>query len=317
MKLPSLQIGSLTSSIPLIQGGMSVRVSTAPLAAAVAREGAVGVIGGSGLPPKELHDEIIKAKKSADGGIIAVNIMFVASEFVDLVKASIDAGVDLIITGAGFSRDIYKYGTESGIPIVSIVSSAKLAKVSEKCGAAGIIVEGFEAGGHLGTDRPTSEIVPEVLSVVKNTPVIAAGGIANGQEWVDYLQMGCAGVQIATRFVLSEECTVSMAFKEELLKAKKEDVIVFDSPVGIPGHALKNKFMEKVLAKNTGKTYCRYQCMKHCSKAFCILDSLNKAQEGDIDNAVLFTGTNVYKFNDILPAKTIIKNLVKEAESSC
>ena len=315
MKLSPLTIGKLTAKLPLIQGGMSVRISTAPLVAAVAREGGIGVIGGSGLPPQELYEEIKKAKGLAGDGIVAVNIMFVATEYFQLVEASIKAGVDMIITGAGFSRDIYKYGQETGIPIVSIISKAKFAKLAERCGADAIIVEGFEAGGHLGTDRSTRDIVPEVLAAVDHTPVIAAGGISDGYEWAEYLKMGCAGVQIATRFVLSDECEASDEFKQTLLRAKEEDVILFDSPVGLPGHAVLNPYAKKVLAKDTGKTYCSYQCMKHCSHAFCILDSLVRSQQGDADNGIVFAGSMVYKYNDILPVKTIIENLKKEAES--
>jgi NAD(P)H-dependent flavin oxidoreductase YrpB (nitropropane dioxygenase family) len=315
MKLPSLTIGKRTVRLPLIQGGMSVRVSTSSLASAVAREGAIGVIGGSGIPPKEIYEDIKKAKANAGDGLIGVNIMFVANEYTQLVEASIAAEVDLIITGAGFSRDIYKYGKDSGIPIVSIVSSDRLAKTAEKCGADAIIVEGFEAGGHLGTDRSTIDVIPEVLRAVDHTPVIAAGGIANGMEWAAYMKMGCAGVQIATRFILTDECDVADEYKQLLLHAGPEDVIVFQSPAGLPAHAIRNAFMEKVLAEETGKTICAYNCMKHCSKRFCLLSSLNRAQKGDVEHGVVFTGSNVGLFNEILPVKTVIERLVKEAES--
>ena len=317
MKLPPLKIGDLVAKLPLIQGGMSVRISTAPLAAAVANMGGVGVIGGSGVPPQELYEDIKRAKALSPDGIIAVNIMFVAAEYFELVEASIKAGVDMIITGAGFSRDIYAYGVEANIPIVPIISSAKFVKLAEKLGAAAIIVEGFEAGGHLGTDRSTKDVIPEVLAAVtKGTPVIAAGGISDGEMWVDYMKMGCSGVQIATRFVLSDECEASDEFKQTLIDAKKEDdVVLFQSPVGLPGHAVLNPYMVKVLAEDTGKTYCSYQCMKSCNHAFCILDSLIRSQQGQADDGVVFAGTEVYKFNEILPVKDIIKNLVKEAEA--
>ena len=315
LNLPPLKIGKLTAKLPLIQGGMSVRVSTSSLASAVANEGGIGVIGGSGLPPQELYEDIVKAKQLSPNGIIAVNIMFVATEYFELVEASIKAKVDMIITGAGFSRDIYKYGKDYDIPIVSIISSAKFAALAEKCGADAIILEGFEAGGHLGTDRSTIDLIPEVVAAVKNVPVIAAGGISSGYDWAKYLKMGCSGVQIATRFILSDECDVADEYKQVLLNAKKkEDVIVFDSPVGLPGHAVINPYAKKVLNHDTGKTFCHYQCMKSCTHGFCILDSLIRAQEGDVDNGIVFSGTEVYKFNDILPVKTIIANLVREAK---
>lgn len=131
MKLPSLTIGPFTASIPLIQGGMSIRVSTSALAAPVAECGGIGTIGGSAIPIDELKADIRKAKE-ATNGIIAVNIMFAMKNFYHLVKASIEAGVDMIITGAGFSRDIFKIGKETNTPIVSIVSSPAFARLAEK-----------------------------------------------------------------------------------------------------------------------------------------------------------------------------------------
>ena len=121
MKLPELKIGNLTARLPLLQGGMSVRVSTSSLATAVADCGGVGTIGGSGIPIEELQEDIRKAKRMTRG-IVAVNIMFAVKQFMETVKASIDAGVDMIVTGAGFSRDIFKVGRDHDVPIVSIVS---------------------------------------------------------------------------------------------------------------------------------------------------------------------------------------------------
>ena len=145
MKLPELKIGSLTARIPLIQGGMSIRVSTSTLAVPVAECGGIGTIGGSGLPVAELQEDIRKAKRETKG-IIAVNIMYAMREFYELVMGSIEAGVDMIITGAGFSRDIFKIGAKYNVPIVSIVSSPAFATLAEKLGAAAIIVEAAEAG---------------------------------------------------------------------------------------------------------------------------------------------------------------------------
>ena len=149
----SLKIGNLEIKYPIIQGGMAIKASMAKLAAAVAREGGIGLIAGTGLSPTELKDEIKKARELAKG-IIGVNIMVAAGNFLDLVKAAIEGGIDLVVFGAGFSRDVFQLGNESNTPIVPIVSSLKLAKVSEKLGASAIIVEGGNAGGHLGTDKP-------------------------------------------------------------------------------------------------------------------------------------------------------------------
>ena len=165
MKLPPLTIGPYTAPIPLIQGGMSIRVSTSALAVPVADCGGIGTIGGSSIPTDELKADIIRAKKLTKG-IIAVNIMFAMKNFYNLVKSSIEAGVDMIITGAGFSRDIFKIGRDTNTPIVSIVSSPAFARLAEKLGAAAIIVEAKEAGGHLGTDIALRDLFPKIRAVV-------------------------------------------------------------------------------------------------------------------------------------------------------
>ena len=162
MKLPELRIGPLIAKIPIIQGGMSVRVSTSELAVPVAECGGIGTIGGSGIPVEELQEDICKAKK-ATKGVIAVNIMYAMRDFHNLVMGSIKAGADMIITGAGFSRDIFKIGKEHNIPIVSIVSSLSFAKLAEKLGAAAVVVEAAEAGGHLGTMTPLRELFPSKI----------------------------------------------------------------------------------------------------------------------------------------------------------
>lgn len=317
MNLPELKIGNLVAKFPIVQGGMAVRISTAPLAAAVANAGGIGVIGGSGMSLEEITDEVKKAKKLSPQGIIGVNIMFVARNFQELVDTALKAGADMIFTGAGFSRDVYKFGEKYGRPIVSIVSSAKTALLALKCGAAAIVVEGKEAGGHLGTDRPMREILKEVLDVIKGKiPVLGAGGITCGKEIAEIIKMGANGVQMASRFVLSEECEASDEFKQTYLNTKKEDMKLFPSPVGLPGRALSTKKLEKVLNNTVEPFNCTYLCMKKCKRNFCIIDSLIKAQQGDVENGIVFAGENYWKMDSILPVDTIIKNLVKEAEEN-
>ena len=150
MKLPELKIGNKIAKVPIIQGGMAVRLSTARLAAAVANEGGIGLIAASGMPTDELRYEI-RLARSLTSGIIGINIMVAARGFSEIVKTAIEEGIDLVVAGAGFSRDMFGLGQESGTPIVPIVSSVKLAKISQRLGAAAIVVEGKEAGGHLGT----------------------------------------------------------------------------------------------------------------------------------------------------------------------
>jgi NAD(P)H-dependent flavin oxidoreductase YrpB (nitropropane dioxygenase family) len=316
MKLPELKIGSFTANIPLIQGGMSVRVSTSALAIPVAACGGIGTIGGSGIPVPELQEDIRKAKAATDG-VIAVNIMYAMKNFHNLVMGSIEAGVDMIITGAGFSRDIFKIGKEHNTPIVSIVSSPSFARLAEKLGAAAIIVEAAEAGGHLGTDKPLREIFPAIRKVVSKVPLIAAGGVTDGFEMAEMMDTyGADGVQIASRFVLSEECSVSQEFKETYLKARKEDIINVQSPVGMTGRAIKTDFIRRMQeGEDVSPEKCRFKCLKKCSYKYCINDRLVASCDGDVDNGLVFCGANAYKMNEILPVKEIFKRFVRDAES--
>lgn len=316
MKLPPLTIGPFVAPVPLIQGGMSIRVSTSDLAIPVAECGGIGTIGGSAIPIDELQADIQKAK-NATKGIIAVNIMFAMKNFYQLVKASIEAGVDMIITGAGFSRDVFKIGKETNTPIVSIVSSPAFARLAEKLGAAAIIVEAKEAGGHLGTDIALRDLFPKVRKVIKKVPLIAAGGITNGYEMAEMMdKYGADGIQIASRFVLTNECSVSDAFKQVYLNAKKEDVAIVHSPVGLPGRALRTPFIKRMEAgKEIKAKNCKYKCLKKCDHIYCISDRLTMARDGNVDEGLVFSGENVYKMKDILSVKEVFDMFTSQAES--
>ena len=316
MKLPELKIGSFTAKIPLIQGGMSIRVSTSALAIPVAECGGIGTIGGSGLPVEELQEDIRRAKAATDG-IIAVNIMYAMKDFHNLVMGSIEAGADMIVTGAGFSRDIFKIGKEHNIPIVSIVSSASFARLAEKMGAAAIVVEAAEAGGHLGTDQPLRELFPTIRKVISKVPLIAAGGVTEGFELGEMMdKYGADGVQIASRFVLSEECSVSQEFKETYLNAQKEDIVNVQSPVGMTGRAIKTDFIKQMeQGKDVSPEKCAFKCLKKCSYKYCINDRLMASCTGDVDNGLVFCGANAYKMTEVLPVKEIFRRFVRDAES--
>lgn len=311
MKLPQLKIGNLIPELPIIQGGMAVRVSTASLAGAVAREGGIGVIGATGISAQELKSEIQKARSIAEKGIIGVNIMFAARLFTDLVRTAIQEKIDVIFTGAGFSRDIFHLGKEAEIPVVPIVSSPKAARLAEKCGAAAVVAEGVEAGGHLGTDKSVREIVPMIKDTIK-IPVIAAGGIVNGQDMADMVKLGADGIQMATRFVLSEECSVSDKFKQAYLQAREEDIVIINSPVGLPGRAIKNAFVELLEQKQAPKPEQCEKCLKNCSSDYCILQSLINTRNGLVDDGVIFAGKNVFKIKNILPVKEIMQKIIQE-----
>ncbi|NTV12864.1 MAG: nitronate monooxygenase [Desulfobulbaceae bacterium] len=317
MKLPPLKIGSFVAPIPLVQGGMSIRVSTSALAIPVAECGGIGTIGGSSIPVEELKADIRRAK-AATQGVVAVNIMFAMKNFYELVMASIEAGVDMIVTGAGFSRDIFKIGQETNTPIVSIVSSPAFAKLAEKLGAAAIIVEAKEAGGHLGTDQALRDIFPEIRQVVSKVPLIAAGGITNGYEMAELMdKYGADGVQIATRFVLTKECSVADSFKQAMLKASKEDVVLIRSPVGLPGRAIRTPFVEQLKSDEKALTAkkCAYKCLKKCDHVYCISERLMQARDGNIEEGLVFSGENVYKMRDILTVKEVFDQFVSQAEA--
>jgi NAD(P)H-dependent flavin oxidoreductase YrpB (nitropropane dioxygenase family) len=300
---------------------MSVRVSGARLASAVAECGGVGTIGGVGMPLDELKAAIRTAKASTSG-IVAVNIMFAIRNFMETVMASIEAGVDMIVTGAGFSRDVFPVGKAHGVPVVSIVSSPAFGIIAEKSGADAIVVEAKEAGGHLGTDRALRELFPEVRKVVKNVPLIAAGGITDGFDVAEMMgKYGADGVQLATRFVLTKECEVSEAFKEKYLYARHEDIVVMQSPVGMPGRAIRNRFLDGLLKGENLTCECRRACLKKCSRSFCIIDRLDMAFQGDVENGLVFTGENVWKLRKDIPSikdlptvREVIDRIVAEAE---
>jgi len=306
-------IGPYRPALPIVQGGMSIRVSTSSLAGAVAKYGGIGVIGATAIGLQELRDEIRRAREIAAGGIIGVNIMYAAGQFAELVKVSLEEKIDIIFTGAGFSREIFRWAEGSTTEVVSIVSSGRAARLAEKCGAHAVVAEGAEAGGHLGTDRSIHEILPEIKAAVK-IPVIAAGGISNGRDMAALFRLGADGVQLATRFVLSEECTVSQAFKDKYLQATQDDIVMIKSPVGLPGRAIRNAFTDKLFAGQAPKKDHCQKCLRECSGEFCISDALNNARKGDIDHGLVFSGQHVYQINDILPVSVILKQLMEECQ---
>lgn len=349
-KMDNLKIGNLTARLPIIQGGMGVGISLNGLASAVANEGGIGVISCAGIgliyrnTAKDymeaciigLREEIKKAREKSSG-IIGVNIMMALTNFSDMVKTSIAEKVDVIFAGAGLPLDLPKYRTEGCVTkLVPIVSSARAARIiCEKWKTLYdylpdlVVVEGPKAGGHLGfkTNQIEDEnfsiqkLIPEVVKEVaifeekynQEIPVIAAGGIYTGEDMYNIMQLGAKGVQISSRFVTTNECDANIKFKETYIKAKEDDVEIIQSPVGMPGRALKGVFLDKVRRGETAPKSCPYNCLHTCDYKkvpYCIIVTLYNAYQGKMDKGYAFAGSNAYRATKITSVKEIIDELV-------
>lgn len=355
MNFTPLKIGNLIAKLPIIQGGMGVGVSGSKLASAVANEGAIGVISAVQIGYREddfekntleanlraLRKEIRKAKELSPNGILGVNILVASNHFDDLVLTSVEEKIDLIICGAGIPSNLPKLVKGSNTKIAPIVSSAKAAQVISKMWKKKydylpdlIIVEGVHAGGHLGfsleqisssNEHSLSEIIKEVIEVTnsleatygKHIPVVAAGGIYDGSDIAKYIKLGAEGVQMATRFVATEECDAHINFKNAYISSSKEDMMIINSPVGMPGRAIKNEFTNS-LDNNTSISKC-YNCLKGCNPAvtpYCISKALINAVKGDTANGLIFAGSNAYKLDKIKSVKELIQDISKEFQEA-
>jgi NAD(P)H-dependent flavin oxidoreductase YrpB (nitropropane dioxygenase family) len=309
--MPPLTIGGVTAPVPIIQGGMAVRISLAPLAVAVADAGGIGVIAGSGLPAAELRRELRSAREATDG-VLGVNIMVAITEFRELVEVVLEEGADLLLAGAGFSRDVFRWCAEAGVAFVPIVGSARAAGLSQRFGADAVVVEGVEAGGHLGTDRSVAELLPEVLDAV-DIPVVAAGGICDGHDIRRFLDAGAAGVQMGSRFAATVESSAPQAFKQMYVAATADDVLLINSPVGLPGRALRNPFAELLQTEDESLRIARcIQCLKVCHRDYCIIERLEQAQSGDVRDGLVFAGESVVRIDDIPTVADLIDRLQDE-----
>ena len=348
----NLKIGNLTARIPIIQGGMGVGISMSSLASAVANEGGVGVISCAGLgliyrnTAKDymeaciigLREEIKKAREKSSG-IIGVNIMMALTNFGDMVKTSIAEKVDVIFAGAGLPMDLPKYITaDCTTKLVPIVSSARAAKIiCEKWKTLYnylpdlVVVEGPKAGGHLGFKANQIEdenfsiqkLIPEVVKEVaifeekynQEIPVIAAGGIYTGEDVYNIMQLGAKGVQMSSRFVPTDECDADIKFKETYINANENDVEIIQSPVGMPGRALKGEFLEKVKQGLTAPKSCPYNCLHTCDYKkvpYCIIVTLYNAYQGKMDKGYAFAGSNAYRATKISSVKEVVNSITSE-----
>ena len=353
-KIKSLVIGDLVARIPIVQGGMGVGISLSGLASAVANAGGVGVLAAAGiglLEPDGFKDFLganiralqreIRNARAHTKGILGVNIMVALSNFADLVRTAIDEKIDIIFSGAGLPVNLPEYLKEgSKTKLVPIVSSGRAATLLAKRWLDkynylpdAFVVEGPMAGGHLGfkaeqIDDPAfalEKIVPEVIAAVRpfeektgrKIPVIAGGGIYTGADIRRFLELGAAGVQMATRFVATDECDADPAFKATYMAAGQGDLEIIKSPVGMPGRAIRNGFLDDVAQGKKKPFACPYHCIVTCDieKApYCISLALLNAQKGKLDKGFAFAGANAWRTEKIVPVQELVDELVSEYE---
>lgn len=333
--MKALKIGELTARVPVIQGGMGVGISLSGLAGSVAACGGVGVISTAqigyrdpefekdpiGTNLRVIGEEIRKARAIAKGGILGVNIMVATKQYAEYVKAAVKSGIDLIISGAGLPMELPKLVAGSKTKIAPIVSTVKAARVICRFWDHHyqrmpdlVVIEGPKAGGHLGFSRKQLEeftpvtydqeirgILAEVKKYAdkygKEIPVVVAGGIFTREDMLHAMELGADGVQMGTRFVTTWECDASEAYKQTYLHAKKEDIVIVDSPVGMPGRAIRNRFLEEKESRRESIKKC-YQCIATCNPAntpYCITRALVHAAKGETDDALLFCGENAWR----------------------
>lgn len=355
MKIPELRIGNMTAKIPIVQGGMGVRVSLASLASAVANAGGIGTISSIGLGDlnarnKEflklsqagLVEEIRKAKSMSNGNL-AVNVMEALSNATELIQTAVREGIKMIVVGAGLPLKLPEIVDDDSVNLVPIVSSGRAAGLilrswDKRYGrtADAFILEGPLAGGHLGfsneqldriDDYSLDKLLPEVLLSIKpfedkygkKIPIIAGGGIYDGKDIARTLSLGASGVQMGTRFVCTNECGVSPEFKQAYLDATENDIVIIKSPVGLPGRAIRNKFLKSLENNGKLKIKCPYRCLSACQidKAnYCIARALFNSWAGAVDKGLIFCGQNAYRVNKIIGVQELFSELIDELKNA-
>ncbi|SHO49217.1 NAD(P)H-dependent flavin oxidoreductase [Anaerocolumna xylanovorans] len=329
-----LKIGELTAKLPIIQGGMGVGISLSNLAGTVAARGGIGVISTAqiGFTEEEydknpletnlkmIGEHIKRARKIAQGGILGVNIMVATKNYELYVKEAVKNGIDAIISGAGLPIELPSLVKGTKTKLIPIISSLKGARVllkmwdrKENIAPDAILVEGPKAGGHLGftleeiknyEEKAYQEEIKEIVSLAKeygekyqkDIPVVTAGGIQNKDEMKEYFSIGVSGIQVATKFVTTEECDAHIRYKEAYIDCKKEDIVIVKSPVGMPGRAIKNDFIERTFLGKIPIKRC-HNCIKTCDPKetpYCITDALVNAARGKLKDALIFCGANAY-----------------------
>lgn len=350
MNMKPLAIGNLIARFPIIQGGMGVGISRGKLAGAVAREGGIGIIStaqiGYDEPDFERHQmeanlraigkHLAFARQNACGGIVGVNIMVATKQYECYVRAACEAGTDVIISGAGLPITLPELVRGYHTRIAPIVSSLKATNVILKMWdrkyqttADFIVIEGPRAGGHLGFTKEQLEqfdelsYEAEIKSIIaykkeyeekyqRRIPVIVAGGIFDREDIRHALSLGADGVQIASRFVVTEECDASEEYKQAYLGVRKENIQIVTSPVGMPGRAIFNSFLERVNVSRIPVKKC-FHCLEHCNPKetpYCITKALIEAVKGNIKEGLVFCGENIHRLKEMTTVRALFEELV-------
>ena len=350
--IKELKIDNLVAKVPIIQGGMGIGVSLSGLASAVANQGGIGVISAAciGFRESDLYSNFVEANiralrkeirraRELTKGILGVNIMVAMANFHDMVTVAVEEGIDIIFSGAGLPLTLPEFlKGSSHTKLVPIVSSARAAKLIAKKWIDkyayvpdAFVVEGPLAGGHLGFQpeqlsdprHSLEQVLQEVISEVKpleeahqkSIPIIAAGGIYSGEDIHRMLSIGAAGVQMATRFVATEECDASLNFKLAYVNAQQEDIILTDSPVGMPGRAIMNQFVRNMKSGLTKPNKCPFHCIKTCDhkkSPYCISVALMNAQKGQTEEGLVFAGQQAFRIREIIPVARLFEQLTNE-----
>ena len=348
--MKNLKIGDKITRVPLIQGGMGVGISLGRLAGTVAREGGVGIISSAQIGYREpdfdrnpaeanlraIESEMKKARAISPDGIIGFNVMTALKENAAHIRAAVKAGADIVISGAGLPTDLPALTEGSSTRIAPIVSTDKSANVilkywdrKYKRTADLVVIEGPQAGGHLGfkkeeietyTSQSYGEEIRKIIVTVRKyaekygvkIPVVVAGGIYDSSDVKRVMDLGADGVQVATRFVTTEECDADIRYKEAYINASEEDIRIVKSPVGMPGRAIMNSFMERVMGGEKIPHSPCHGCLAKCSPAdipYCITDGLIDAVKGNIEKGLLFCGAKAYKAEKIETVSEVIQAL--------
>ena len=288
---------------PIFQGAMA-QIARHELVSAVSNAGALGILASGGVSPEELRKEIQQCKELTDKPF-AVNLMLMMPNIDEIIDVVIEEGVKIVTTGAGTPRKFMPRLKEAGIKVIPVIPSMKAAVKMEELGCDAVVVEGMEAGGHVGTST-TMALLPQVTSAV-NIPVIAAGGIADGRGMAAAYCLGASGVQMGTVFLASEECPVTDAYKNMILEAVDTSTTLTGEKLGAPVRGIKNELTK------------RYHELEEQSSTLMELEELTLGSlrravyDGDVENGSVMAGQIAGLVNEIRPVKNIIEDVIKEA----